>query len=65
MLNGHGTRLLYRDLIPLSFMAQLKWHDTPEQMPIRESGASSASNPWFAVTMGLLGVIVGYIIGNF
>lgn len=46
-------------------MTQLQWHDKPDDIPARTSGASSTSNPWFGVAMGLVGVIVGYIIGSF
>lgn len=48
-------------------MTQLKWQDSPDEAPMQKHSASSASvnNPWFAVTMGLVGVIVGYLIGRF
>lgn len=48
-------------------MAQLQWKDSPDEAPTQKGLTSNASanNPWFAVTMGLVGVIVGYIIGNF
>lgn len=48
-------------------MAQLYWKDSPDEVPTQKHTAATASanNPWFAVTMGLVGIIVGYIIGNF
>lgn len=49
-------------------MAQLQWKDSPDEALTQKHPASiaaSANNPWFAVTVGLVGVIVGYIIGNF
>lgn len=48
-------------------MTRLKWQDSPDETPTQKHSASStsANNPWFAVTMGLIGVIVGYLIGKF
>lgn len=48
-------------------MAQLQWRDAPEESAPHQhpSSTSSTSNPWFGIAMGLVGVIVGYIIGNF
>lgn len=48
-------------------MAQLQWRDAPEQSAPRLHPSSSATktDPWFGIAMGLVGVIVGYIIGNF
>ena len=53
-------------------MAELKWQDIPDNsspktQPTSASGnppVVSESNPWFAVTMGLVGIIAGYIISN-
>lgn len=49
-------------------MAQLQWKDTPDQTPTLKqsrSHQSNESNPWFATTMGLAGIIIGYLIGIF
>ena len=37
-------------------MNLLHWQDVPP--------SSKQPDPWFGITMGLLGVIAGYIIGN-
>jgi hypothetical protein len=40
-------------------MTQLKWHDSPQE----STGSKAAVNPWFGLSMALIGVIVGYLIG--
>ncbi len=45
-------------------MTSLKWQDSPGQSPTH-SHAPSGNNPWFAISMGLMGVIVGFGLGNF
>ncbi len=45
-------------------MSNLKWQDSPQQ-PHPHTHPSSGSNPWFAVSMGLMGIIVGFGIGSF
>ncbi len=45
-------------------MSNLKWQDSPGQSPIH-SHIPSATNPWFAVSIGLMGVILGFGLGNF
>lgn len=44
-------------------MTTLKWQDSPQQSQ-PHSHASSGSNPWFAVSIGLMGVIVGFGLGS-
>jgi hypothetical protein len=47
-------------------MAQLKWKDSPDDASAHKHAPSNTSvqTPWPAVAMGLIGVIVGYFIGN-
>lgn len=45
-------------------MSSLKWQDSPGQSP-SHSHAPSGNNPWFAISMGLMGVIMGFALGNF
>jgi len=35
----------------------LKWNQSPEETP-------QQSNVWFAATVGLLGIIAGYVLGT-
>ncbi len=44
-------------------MASLKWQDSPEQAPTN-SHIGSGNNPWFAVSIGLMGIIVGFGLGS-
>lgn len=46
-------------------MAQLEWHDAPDKASSKPHLSAPKSDPWFGITMGLVGVIVGYLIGNF
>jgi len=45
-------------------MAQLKWHDSPQQTPAQARKSSSEKNPWFGLSMGLLGLIAGFVIAS-
>lgn len=45
----------------------LQWHDPSQQHPegpLRSPAASSGNNLWFAVSIGLIGLIVGFGIGK-
>lgn len=48
-------------------MTQLIGRDAPEQPSShpRPSSSATTTGPWFGIATGLVGVIVGYIIGNF
>jgi len=43
-------------------MTSLNWQKTPENAA--SGSTTSQNNPWFGATMALLGVIVGYTVGN-
>lgn len=43
-------------------MTSLQWYDSPDKVPSTHR-ASSESNPWFGVAMGLMGLIVGSALG--
>ena len=69
VFDGHGARILYGYVVPLfqfllSNMASLKWQDSPERSPAH-SRAPTGNNPWLMISMGLMGVIVGFGLGSF
>ena len=53
-------------------MSSLEWQDVsdsdlkPNRVPASGNPpVVSTSNPWFAATIGLLGLIIGYVVENF
>src|SRR3989338_3134327 len=48
-------------------MTPLNWQETPQKgggSSSRSSAPSSANNPWIAISVGLMGLIVGFGIGK-
>jgi len=41
----------------------IQWQDSSEKTQ-SSGGEGPWSNPWFGVSMGLIGVIIGYIVGG-
>lgn len=42
-------------------MSSLKWQESPQKQPNHSAEAvASGSNPWFAIAIGLIGLIVGF-----
>jgi hypothetical protein len=51
------------DFFPLSVMATINWHDTPEKgKPHR---VSTSGDPWFGISMGLFGFLTGIAVSLF
>ncbi|MBI3336429.1 hypothetical protein HYZ98_02590 [Candidatus Peregrinibacteria bacterium] len=44
-------------------MTSLNWQDSPEKAAPHRATLSSG-DPWFGISVGLMGVIVGFIVGN-
>ncbi|MEK7137489.1 MAG: hypothetical protein AAB853_04365, partial [Patescibacteria group bacterium] len=44
-------------------MSPLHWQDASQGNP--QTTAMASTNPWFAITMGLLGLIVGFAVHRF
>ena len=45
-------------------MSPLQWKDSPESKNNSVFPAATFGNPWFTVTIGLVGIIVGYTLGT-
>jgi len=44
-------------------MASLNWQDSPDKAA-PHGAISPVGNPWFGISVGLIGVIVGFALGN-
>ena len=48
-------------------MATLNWQNVPQAEAVSATNpfVVSASNPWFAISMGLVGLIIGFALNRF